>query len=197
MTKLAVFRRCATLEEALVVDSLLQSGGFQSSTPVRYHGANDWFLVPALNGVPVFVPEPELMSAGEYLVTARKHATTSLEAEFGLIDTTPFENRWGRGLTMIFLYLGAGTLLWWPIAFLLSLLPPEWLRPAEPSEFFGETYYSVKDYSSPNGFDALGSLPPQFLYIVFLTIFLIFEFASAIARMDTQAKYNAPEDTRS
>ncbi len=127
MSKLIVLRRCATIEEAFVVDSLLQDGGFLSSTPVRYHAQNDWFSVHAFNGVPVFIPEIEALGAAEYLIEMRATAKERLEDEFGEIDPAPWKRRPIRRWSFWAQQSGLFPLLWLPLAWVLSHIPLPWL----------------------------------------------------------------------
>ena len=134
MSKLVVIRRCATIEEAFVVDNLLQDGGFLSSTPVRYHAQNAWLLVPAFEGVPVFVPEAELFPAAEYLIEMRASAKERLEEKFGEIDPTPWKRRPLRRWGMLIQQVGGVHLLMALLVFsfstlLIPVLPSTPLRP--------------------------------------------------------------------
>ena len=123
MSKLVVLRRCATIEDAFIVDSLLQDGGFLSSTPVRYHAQNEWWSVHAFNGIPVFIPEVELVEAAEYLIEMRASAKERLEEKFGEIDPTPWKRRPIRRWSLLAKEAGLFHLLWLPIAWVLSLIP--------------------------------------------------------------------------
>ena len=123
MSKLIVLRRCATIEEAFIVDSLLQDGGFLSSTPMRYHAQNEWWSVHAFNGIPVFIPSVELVDAAEYLIEMRATAEERLEEQFGEIDPTPWKRRPIRRWSMLAKEAGLFHLLWLPIAWVLSLIP--------------------------------------------------------------------------
>ena len=123
MSKLVVIRRCATIEEAFVVDSLLQDGGFLSSTPVRYHAQNEWWSVHAFNGIPVFIPAAQVLDAAEYLIEMRKTAKERLEAEFGEIDPTPWKRRPIRRWSMLAKDSGIIQLSLSVLALLLSFLP--------------------------------------------------------------------------
>ena len=123
MSKLVVLRRCVTIEDAFIVDSLLQDGGFLSSTPVRYHAQNEWWSVHAFNGIPVFIPEVELVEAAEYLIEMRASAKERLEEKFGEIDPTPWKRRPIRRWSLLAKEAGLFHLLWLPIAWVLSLIP--------------------------------------------------------------------------
>jgi len=188
MSKLVVLRRCATLEEALVVDSLLQDGGFLSSTPMRYHAQNDWGTVPAFNGTPVFIPEAELHEAGAYLIEMRATAKERLEGALGEVDHSKFPLRWGRALTMLILYFGGGAVIVFPLIFLLAALPIDW---AALNQSEGRYFFLTSTKTSPWG--GAGHRLDGILYVAFIILFLIWD----ITDVSNKKHENNAKDTPS
>lgn len=193
MSELVVLRRCATLEEALIVDSLLQDGGFISSVPVRYHGANDWFIVAAQNGVPVFVPEIEAIDAGQYILAMRATAASRLVEEFGEIDTAPLKLRWGRAWSMFIIYSGLAPYLLSPLIYLLAMLPIDWQALVETS---GQ--YSYFTPVARSNYDPAGGgkpfAPEGLLFLVGIILYLIWDITDLASQKRMAKNAETKED---
>lgn len=69
MTGAVVLERYSSIEEAMVVYSLLHANGVGASLENWHHAQNDWFLVHALEGVAILVPQHELEEAKDILST--------------------------------------------------------------------------------------------------------------------------------
>ena len=191
MSKLVVLRRCATIEEALIIDSLLQDGGFLSSTPVRYHAQNEWWSVQAFNGIPVFIPDVELVEAAEYLIEMRATAKERLEEQFGEIDNSKLPLRWRRGATMLFLQLGGGIFLFFPLLYLLAALPIDWMALAQSRNssdiFFSNLYVGYETQPAPPG----GGV----LFIAFILVCLIFDVTDVMNKKHIEDRKRSEEET--
>ena len=175
MGPLTVFRRCATLEEALIVASLLRDGGFYCSLGEYHIGSLQWDIVAAIGGVSVWVRQSQLLEAGQYLLDMRASAEARLSEEFGPIDTTPLKLRWGRAWTMLIIYSGFGYLLLIPLAWLFTLLPIDFSTspaPYQPYDDYGP------DYATENlglNWDLPRWNPEGFLLVIALALFLVFD----------------------
>ena len=99
-----IIRRTTGMEEAAVITSALQAGGYSPSISNFHHAVNNWLLVPALGGVHIYLPAQEYESAKAYLRELHASAAKTLEAEFGPADMKPLKSRRIRGmLTLILL----------------------------------------------------------------------------------------------
>ena len=127
MSNLVILRRCATVEEAIVIDSALKAGGFQSNLG-EYFFAH---IHPAFGGVSVFVPEVQFAEAQSHLAELRASAAERLTDELGPVDMAPLKLRKVRAWILMALFctpldeliIMAFTLI---LAFLMSLLPIDW-----------------------------------------------------------------------
>ncbi|MEO1306325.1 MAG: hypothetical protein AAFV37_15240, partial [Pseudomonadota bacterium] len=91
MTNSLVIRRCATLSEALVCNSFLQSNEVLSSLDNEHHSANDWFAVAALGGVQIRVPTAQYDQARQLIVERHKFALEILSD--ARLNVEPIEKR--------------------------------------------------------------------------------------------------------
>ena len=175
MGKLVIFRRCATLEEALVVSTLLTDGGFYNSIG-EYHVASlQWDAIAAFGGVTIWVPEADLMDAGYYLLDMRASAVQRLTEVFGPIDNRPLEMRWGRAWSMLIIYSGLGFVLLAPLILIVTLLPTDLLTNLTPYQ--AHDYYApdLATSNSDTGWKLPVWNPEGFLLIITLVIFLILD----------------------
>jgi len=62
-----ILTRLSTIEEALVVQSLLTAHGVIATLENSYHAQNDWFILQALNGVGILVPHKDVSLSKEIL----------------------------------------------------------------------------------------------------------------------------------
>ncbi|MEO1475315.1 MAG: hypothetical protein AAFS13_02950 [Pseudomonadota bacterium] len=172
MTSIVILRRCATLEEALVVDSLLKAGGFNPSIGEYYVGTIQWDALAAIGGVTVWIREDEAVAAAQYIIDMRTTAHNRLVEEFGSIDTSPLSLRWGRAGSMMFLHLGGGIFVYLALAWALSLLPIDWAAltyaTSEPS---GQYYYGNGSDGPRNPFANFRS--EGFIYVLMIVVVLV------------------------
>lgn len=171
MTNLVVLARCATLEEALVVNSLLQDGGFYSHVGEYHISHMQWDVIAAFGGVTVWVRRTELQEAKAYVLDMRRTADERLKAELQDYDDGPLKLRWGRAWSMIFLHLGGAALLWTFIAFLMSLLPIDWWELAAPFQGYGGPFQA----SSTQSVVSSGPEPGGVLFVLFIALILLWD----------------------
>lgn len=176
MSCLVILRRCTTVEEALVVDSLLKDGGFLSSVGEYHIGTIQWDTIAAFGGISVWIPEDEMFRAGQYLIEMQASAQERLRHIFGDIDPSPLKLRWGRAWSMIFIYFGGSVLIWYPIAWIMAQLPVDWYAFAN---------RPVLGYLDPIATGSNRSITNQtipqsegVLFLLIIVIFLVFEFTA-------------------
>lgn len=190
MSKLVILRRCATIEEALVIDSLLKDGGFYSHIGERHISHMQWDIIPALGGVTVWVRAERLLEAGEYIIDMRASAHERLESALGEYDTAPLKLRWGRALSMIFIQVGGGGLLGLLLAYLMSLLPIEWWSLSR-SYYFGADYFSA---STPAHGFAFGLKLDGILYALFVGLIFLWDVIDSLDKVRLARKDNNERD---
>lgn len=132
MDRVAI-RKCSTMEEALIVTAMLQDGGFDAVVD-NYHATMDWGSIIALGGVIVSVPHSEFEAAKSYIIEMAATAEDRLEAEFDELDEAPPSANHAKAWSMLFIFLGGGILLIWPIFYALSLLPESWILAMTPGD---------------------------------------------------------------
>lgn len=180
MSSLVVLRRCATLEEALVVKSLMDHGGFYCGLGEYYVATVQWDALAAFNGVSVWVPESQLFEAGQYLLDMRASAHERLSEEFGEIDTAPLKMRWGRAWTMLIIYSGYSYLLLIPIFFLLELLPIDWQALIDSSR---RSANQSQVYVTDTQHTGLPKWNPEgLLFVTCIAVFLLFDLTDVRER---------------
>ncbi|MEE9381094.1 MAG: hypothetical protein V3V03_06800 [Hyphomonadaceae bacterium] len=186
MSRSVVIRRCASVEGALVVQALLQDAGFGASLENWHMAALDWAMIPALNGIAIWIPESELIPAGQYMIDAVDTAAARLEEATGPLDDGVLKRSRFKPLTMLFFYLGGVEFLVPPLYWLLISLPQEWF-PFERSYPTINPVFAQGHYSSP-GVD----LSHAFSALVFLAIILALTFNEVLdiqqGRLDRQAR---------
>ncbi|HIG21481.1 MAG TPA: hypothetical protein EYG02_05010 [Henriciella marina] len=89
MSSLVTIRRCASLPEALITVSFLQSRGVEASLDNYHHAAVNWLIVPALNGIGVSVPARDIEVAKQEIVDAISADKNDFELEYGAYETPP------------------------------------------------------------------------------------------------------------
>ncbi|WP_300392454.1 hypothetical protein [Henriciella sp.] len=87
MSGAVTIRRCATLSEALICQGLLQANGLHCSVDNYYHSANEWWLVPAFNGVSLSVFQNDRDEARRLIIEHAETGPALLEQEFGPYET--------------------------------------------------------------------------------------------------------------
>ena len=113
---LRTLRRCANVEEAIVVAGLLKSEGFHPTISNFHHAMMDWWIVQALGGVEIKVLDSEWDAAKSCIISMVESAPERLEATFGRMEAQPLRRPRLRVISMIFLMM---PILFWPILFLL------------------------------------------------------------------------------
>jgi len=181
MTKLVIFRRCATIEEALIVSSLLQDGGFYHSLGEYYVSNVQWDALAAFGGVSIWMPESELLPAGQYLLDMRKSAADRLEVEFGAFDTAPLKLRWGRAWSMLIIYSGLSYLIFIALLYILAALPIDWVWLINgPSN--GNFYAPVVTASSSHSPGFSLRRPEGLLYVAIIVLLLFVDITGVRER---------------
>ena len=95
MSHSVIIRRCASLEEAAVINSILQAFGFQSVLGNWHHSHLNWEVMLALGGIDVRVPYSEADDATNFLEERLINAQKCLKQEFPDLDTEPlYRSRW-------------------------------------------------------------------------------------------------------
>ncbi|MEL7481798.1 MAG: hypothetical protein AAGJ29_09565 [Pseudomonadota bacterium] len=140
MTDLQILRRCAGIEEALVLESALRAGGFRPLVSEFYTAANTWDRIAAYGGIAVRVPAGELSDAADYLLTLRRSAREELQEQFGDVDWSPLPRPWRRALSMLVLHFKGGIVFWFALAALLSILPIDWYALVEQTSWSGSLF---------------------------------------------------------
>jgi hypothetical protein len=103
MNNLSIIRRCASVEEAVVVNSMLRDGGFESRLEDWNIASTYWLYVTAFGGVRISVPRSQLISASKYMFEMERTAEQRLIEELGPPDKTPLRPRYFLAFTMLFL----------------------------------------------------------------------------------------------
>jgi hypothetical protein len=175
MGKLVIFRRCATLEEALIVSALLKDGGFYNSIG-EYHVASvQWDALAAYGGVTIWIPEADLMEAGHYLLEMRASSAQRLIEALGPIDNGQLKMRWGRAWSMLTIYSGFGFVLLAPLILIVMLLPIDLSTNLAPYRAYDYYTPDVATRNSDTGWRLPIWNPEGFLLIITLVIFLILD----------------------
>lgn len=127
MTQAAVLRNYSNPEEALVVSAALQDGGFAAEIDNINHVTLEWYLIPALGGVQVRVPDSQLAAARAYLNDMVESAYERLIAATGEIPEPAPRSRW-RAWVGVALWFGLAEIIGLAIIWVLSaIIPPEWI----------------------------------------------------------------------
>lgn len=115
MSGAVILARLNTIEEALVVQSLLKANDIDTALDNGYHAQNDWLMVPALGGFGVLVSPSDRDRARNLLIHAIDQATENLGHRWGDLHEQTRDRRIVRKWSFPVLYLIH------PIAILLYL----------------------------------------------------------------------------
>lgn len=89
-----------TIEEALVVQSLLRANDIPASLDNYHHASNDWYIVPTLGGVRVIFPDRTAANAISLIKSYQDETAPALEAVFGTSKTDDTESRYVRAWSL-------------------------------------------------------------------------------------------------
>jgi len=131
MTRAAVLRNYSNIEEALVVCATLQDAGFDAVIDNLNHATLEGYLIPALGGIPVRLPESQLQDARGYLNDMAQSAEERLLAATGE-TIEPIKRRRLRAWLGFAIVLGFAELIGFAILWLLHILVPHtWVPQSE------------------------------------------------------------------
>ena len=131
MSSIVTIRRCATLPEALINVSFLQSRGIEASLDNYHHAAVNWLIVPALNGIGVSVPASDVEAAKQAIVDAMSADTQEFETLYGAYEAPAPVSKWPVWLFWASI-LGIPWLLYSLLVAILELLIPARFVPETP-----------------------------------------------------------------
>ena len=132
MSHTVILRAFATVSEARICRSILETHGIQASIDNEEIVVQDWSIVPAVGGVHVRVPKSQLSAAKSALTDHLKYAEEILKEHALPGDSITTSQRW-KAIIMLLMYLGFFNLgLAWFLLTLDSLIPPEWIPTSEP-----------------------------------------------------------------
>lgn len=131
MSKTAIVRTCATLNEAYICRGLLQTHGIHASIDNAEHAAIDWYVVQALGGVYVRVPSAQLKPAQDALIAHVVDAADMLK-EYALpYEPITSSQRWKVIILWLFYFGVIQFFIAGLIVLFLSYFPAEWLASTE------------------------------------------------------------------
>lgn len=191
MSGAIVLRRCATVEEAIVIDSALKAGGFQSSLGEYYFAHVQWDAIAAIGGVSILLPSSQFDSARKYLAELRSTAFESLADEFDNFDMRPLKLRWARAWSMLILYSPVGVLLCLAFAYVLSLLPVDWVSLAHANYTFSD-FGPVVSTSYDGGTGSVPLAPEGLAFLLFIAFFILWDMLDVTDRK--RLAQPSPED---
>ncbi|MEL6724524.1 MAG: hypothetical protein AAFP24_05875 [Pseudomonadota bacterium] len=174
MTESVIIRRCATLSEALICNSFLQTEGILSSIDNEHHAAVQWTVVPAIGGVHIRVPVSQFDEAKALIIERVEHAEALLDAQdltFQPIERT----RYLRAASMLIISLGFFNLLATGAIFVIDqIIPAAWF----PANDAADVFYAPAPMTvlPGNGFNSDG-----YVFLFIIALFLIWELFSTRA----------------
>lgn len=98
-------RRFSSIEEALVVQSLLIANGIDTNLDCGQHAQNDWFLLHALGGVGIMVRSDVATEADKLIRGSLLSGAETLEREFGPVERRRLKRRVLRRWSLPFVFL--------------------------------------------------------------------------------------------
>jgi len=171
MSNSVVIKRCATLNEAYILQGLLAANGFDARLDEANHAAMNWWLIPALNGVAIRLPITQAAEAKRTVLAIAETAPANLEKQFG-----PYEapRKYGRASVWFYWlsFFGLLQLMFIGSIILLDrLVPDAWLPITNQTPYISAYYgggINVNWERAGNGF----------VLMFFMIGLLIFEFFS-------------------
>jgi len=105
MSGAVILTRLTTIEETLVVQSLLSANDIKSDLDCGYHAQNDWVMVPALGGFGVMIAPSDYERGKLLLIEAADQASDALAERWGDIPEEKRDKRIIRKWSFSVLYL--------------------------------------------------------------------------------------------
>ncbi|MEO1643136.1 MAG: hypothetical protein AAFR74_07345, partial [Pseudomonadota bacterium] len=124
MAGAVVLERYSTIEEALVVQSVLSAQGINAQLDCSYHAQNDWLIAQALGGIGVCLKPSDHAHARDMINRAKEEAYLNLTHRWGEIGTPPRTKRPVKKWSFPILYLAEpiSIVLYVALAGVLSML---------------------------------------------------------------------------
>ena len=150
MTSVAV-NTFATIEEAQVVRSLLDANDIPAILDCAYHAQNDWFIVHALGGIRILVPEVCLAEARDVIAKTTEEALSLHGVTLSQGRSDDRKKRRLRRVSLPLVFFGLPQAILLAVAF--SLIATGIVRPAKTEPRLNSTneirYYNHEAVPGP------------------------------------------------
>lgn len=136
MAGAVVLERFSSIEEALVVQSLLRANGINTALDNGYHAQNDWVMVPALFGIGLLAKPSDAQGARRTIQVAKTEARQTLSSRWCEGYEAPERRRLFRKWSFPVLYLThpVAFVFYLALAGLLSVLENRRMDRSDPIE---------------------------------------------------------------
>lgn len=169
MSGAVILARLNTLNEAHIVAGLLCQNGIPASVGEAGFASIDWFAIPALGDVGVYVRRVALKTAQDIVIETAAIGPAELEAEFG-----PYEpsRRYGRAAVWYFWLSQFYVVQVAIIALFMAahqVIPKSWFQLED---------YVARPYYGAGGTVDLQGIADGLLLVFFILIYFVLEAAS-------------------